>query len=177
MLSIGTIIIILISIISIIIIKNIIILISDLIDAIYTRTIVEDSIDKVIRTYKYQQLILQEVGIECKVNISRANFADEVKKLYYEVDNLFINNYDKFSTRLSDAYKIEQKRRFGDNLNAINLALMDYDVANIRYSYDVDKLGIFGNGFTRYKFIEDVNYKNDNGLENTSALYGGLYEF
>ena len=151
--------------------------ISTFIDAIYSKNVIIDSMDKVIRLLKYQKVILTEVNIPFSINMSRSLFNENIKEAYYTMEQAFLNDYDKMSTRLKENYKNAQIERFKDNLNAINLALMDYEISNVRYSYDLDNLFIIGKYMRRYPFIDGVEYKKDNGLENTSALYGGIYEF
>ena len=147
-----------------------------LLDMFYARACLIDNMDSVIRLLKFQQIILSEVGIPCRFSMSRQIFTRDIKSVHTTVIKAFLDDYDKCSTKLSPEYLEAQKTSYTDNINAINLALLDYDASNVRYSNDIDHIPVLCRLMPRYDFLDqDIAFRKDNGIKGTSAIGGNLH--
>lgn len=146
-----------------------------LFDMFFARSCLIDSMDAVIRLLKFQQVILSEVGIPVHFSMNRQIFTRDIKEVHKAMTEAYIRDYKKCSLKLSPEYAEAQQRSYIDNINAINLALLDYDSNNVRYSNDCDHIPILGMIMPRYQFLDnDIAFRKDNGLEGTSAIGGSI---
>ena len=144
-------------------------------DMFFARSCLIDSMDTVIRLLKFQQVILSEVGIPVRFSMNRQIFTRDIKDVHKAMTEAYIKDYKKCCSKLSPEYAEAQMRSYVDNVNAINLALLEYDSNNVRYSNDCDHVPILSRIMPRYNFLDnDIAFREDNGLEGTSALGGSI---
>lgn len=147
--------------------------ITELIEMFYARACLIQTIDQITRMFKYQQIILSDIGIPMRTSICRQNFNDLLKNTYDIIIQAYHSDFSKKSKVLNPEHFKHLKESYEANLNSINILLLEYDTYNVRYSYAKDKLLGINRWFQDYPFLEgDIDFRRDNGIENSSAIYG-----
>lgn len=142
----------------------------NLVDAIYSRECLIETMDQVIRLFKYQQILLADINIPVRFTLSRALFTDNILEVYRYMNSAYTNDVDKALEGYSEEHAKSTRLSYEDNVNSINLYLSEYNAFNVRYSVDRDSLPILNRFLPEYKFLDsDVTYTQDNGIEGTAA--------
>jgi hypothetical protein len=144
--------------------------VSNVIDAVYSRQLLVDAMDQIIKLFKYQQVLLADIDIPVRFTLSRATFTDNVLEVYRHMNAAYTNDIDKVIDRFPEEHGKSTKLSYEDNINSINIFLSEYNALNVRYSVDKDNLPFVNRLFPEYKFLDqDLKYMSDNGIENTGA--------
>lgn len=145
-------------------------MISYFVEMVYAKACLIQTIDEIIKMFRYEQIILAKLGIAYKTSICRGNFNNllmpvynGIRRAYEDIPNRHKNMPDDYYESLMQSYT--------DNINSINILLMDYEIYNVRYSVARDKLLVFSKLFVDYPFLDtDLKFRLDNGIAGTGAI-------
>ena len=140
------------------------------IDMVYARACIIQTIDQIIKMVRYQQLILSELGIPYKTQLSRSNFNKLIVPLYFGILDAYWD-LPKKRFRFTPEHYEGLEASYTDNINALNILLEDYNVYNIRYRYAKDKCYLINNLYDDFPFLDDtIKYHLDNGIQGTGSF-------
>ena len=143
----------------------------NVIEMLYAKSCITQTIDQIIKMIRYQQIILAELGIPYKTQLSRNNFSTYIVPLYFGVLEAYWDLPKKRFKFTKDHYA-SLEASYTDNINALNLLLEDYTVYNIRYRYAKDKCHLINNTFDDFPFLDDkIRYHMDNGIQGTGSFH------
>lgn len=141
------------------------------IEMLYAKSCITHTIDQIIKMIRYQQIILAELGISYKTQLSRSNFSTYIVPLYFGILEAYWDLPKKRFKFTKDHYA-SLEASYTDNINALNLLLEDYTVYNIRYRYAKDKCHLINNTFDDFPFLDDkIRYHMDNGIQGTGSFH------
>ena len=143
----------------------------NVIEMLYAKSCITQTIDQIIKMIRYQQIILAELGIPYKTQLSRNNFSIYIVPLYFGILEAYWDLPKKRFKFTKDHYA-SLEASYTDNINALNLLLEDYTVYNIRYRYAKDKCHLINNTFDDFPFLDDkIRYHMDNGIQGTGSFH------
>ena len=141
------------------------------IEMLYAKSCVTQTIDQIIKMIRYQQIILAELGIPYKTQLSRNNFSTYIVPLYFGILEAYWDLPKKRFKFTKEHYE-SLEASYTDNINALNLLLEDYTVYNIRYRYAKDKCHLLNAIYDDFPFLDDkIKYHMDNGIQGTGSFH------
>lgn len=145
-------------------------LISYFVEMLYSKACLIQTVDEIIKMFRYEQIILAKLGIAYKTSICRSNFNELLMPVYNGIRQAYedIPHRHKW---IPDEYYESLYQSYTDNINSINILLMDYEIYNVRYSVAKDKLLVLSRLFDNYPFLDtDLKFRLDNGIAGTGAV-------
>ena len=139
----------------------------DIVEAVYAKACLIQTMDQIIRLIKFQQVILKDINVPFQTSICRNNFSNVLTSTY---SNVIAAHADvkAYNDKMKNDYSNARLLSYEDNIASLNNFLHEYDVYLIRYDVAKDSLFILNRYLPKYEFVTSkVNFMRDNGIDGT----------
>lgn len=139
----------------------------DVVEVVYAKACLIQTMDQIIRLIKFQQVILKDINVPFQTSICRNNFSNVLTNTYRNVIDAYAD-VKAYNDKMRNDYSNARLLSYEDNIASLNNFLHEYDVYLIRYDVAKDNLFILNRYLPEYEFVTSkVNFMRDNGIDGT----------